>query len=76
MNELPRIAETSSGLFRRVKVVKFPELLASQRDPDLKEAIATEGAGILNWALDGLARLNDRKRFDIPHCVQDATADF
>lgn len=76
MNELPRVPDAGSGLFRRVKVVRFPELPASQRDPQIKEAVTTEGAGILNWALDGLARLNARGRFDIPPCVQSATDDF
>src|SRR5215217_6772459 len=53
MNETPRISDASSGLFRRVKVVEFPELLPLERDPQVKVSIATEGAGILNWALEG-----------------------
>jgi len=35
--------------------------------------IATEGAGILKWALEGLARLRERCYFEIPQGVQDAT---
>jgi putative DNA primase/helicase len=61
---------------RRVKVIKFPKLEEDQRDPDLKDRIALEGAGILNWALEGLARLNARGRFEIPHSVQEATREF
>ncbi len=76
MNELPRIPEAGNGLFRRVKVVRFPHIPESERDPKIKEGVKIEGAGILNWALDGLARLRKRGKFEIPKCVLDATADF
>lgn len=76
MNEMPRVPDAGNGLFRRVKVIKFPALEESKRDPDVKEAIKLEGAGILNWALKGLQRLRARGRFDIPACVKDATTDF
>lgn len=76
LNDLPRIAEAGSGLFRRVKVVAFPPLAESARDPGVKEAIMAEGAGILNWAIEGLQRLNARGRFEIPACVKTATDDF
>jgi P4 family phage/plasmid primase-like protien len=76
MNELPRVGDANSGIFRRVKVVSFPKLAPEDRDPELKERIKGEGAGILNWALEGLHRLNKRGRFDIPEKVQSATARF
>jgi P4 family phage/plasmid primase-like protien len=76
MNELPRVADANSGLFRRVKVVAFPELSENQRDPEVKRLIEAEGAGILNWALEGLDRLNRRGRFEIPEGVLDATKQF
>ncbi len=76
MNELPRVADANSGLFRRVKVVKFPQLPAQERDSKVKTAIEDEGAGILNWALEGLARLQARGHFEVPECVEDATEQF
>ena len=76
MNELPRVADANSGLFRRVKVVKFPQIPEHQRDPKIKAAITHEGAGILNWALEGLARLRERGYFEVPQTVEDATAYF
>jgi putative DNA primase/helicase len=76
MNELPRVADANSGLFRRVKVVKFPPLPTNQRDPSVKRAIEGEGAGILNWALEGLERLQRRGGFDVPEGVEEATAQF
>ena len=76
MNELPRVADANSGLFRRVKVVTFPELPEDQRDPQIKRHIEQEGAGILNWALEGLRRLKDRGHFEVPVGVADATKQF
>ena len=76
MNELPRVPDAGNGLFRRVKVIKFPNLAADKRDPTIKEKIKTEGAGILNWALEGLRRLRARGRFEVPASVQGATDRF
>ena len=75
MNEAPRIANTTSGIFRRVKIVEFPEL-QGERNPGVKEAIKREGAGILNWALEGWQRLEERGGFDFPESVAAATAEF
>lgn len=76
MNDLPRVSDPNSGLFRRVKVVEFPTIPEADRDPNLKERIKTEGAGVLNWALDGLTRLRERGRFEIPAAVATATDNF
>jgi putative DNA primase/helicase len=76
MNELPRVADANSGLFRRVKVVAFPALVEDERDPKIKHAIEQEGAGILNWALKGLWRLKERGHFEVPAGVEDATERF
>ncbi len=75
MNDLPRVKDANSGLFRRVKVVAFPRL-RGKPDPQVKERIKAEGAGILNWALEGLHRLRERGRFEIPESVRAATAEF
>lgn len=75
MNEMPRIPDAGDGLFRRVKVIKFPKL-GSEADPKVKETIKTEGAGILNWALEGLTRLHARGGFNIPKEVDQATQEF
>ena len=55
MNELPRVSDPNSGIFRRVKVVEFPQIPEDKRNPTLKDGIKAEGPGILNWALSGLA---------------------
>lgn len=76
MNSLPRVGDTNDGIFRRVKVVRFPFLPPERQDTTLKDLIACEGPGILNWALAGLERLTSRGRFRIPQCVTDATEQF
>jgi putative DNA primase/helicase len=76
MNELPRVSDAADGLFRRVKVVKFPQIPEEKRDPHFRGAIRSEGAGILNWGLEGLARLRERGRFEIPESIRDASAEF
>ena len=48
MNELPRIPSANDGLFRRVKVVEIESIPEGERDPEIKERIKEEGAGILN----------------------------
>jgi len=76
MNELPKINAPTNGLFRRICVVEFPVLHASKRDAKLREAIKTEGCGILLWLLDGLDRLTTRDKFDIPAAIQSTTQAF
>lgn len=75
MNDEPRIGNTTSGIFRRVKVVEFP-MLKRTPDPRVKNAIKNEGAGVLNWALDGLTRLRERGHLEIPAPVRRATEEF
>lgn len=76
MNDLPRILEAANGLFRRIGAVEFPVLPVGERKPELKEAIKLEGCGILNWLLDGLDRLTERGRFEIPKVVRESTEEF
>jgi putative DNA primase/helicase len=74
MNELPRVPSANDGLFRRVKVIEIEPIPGGERDPQIKERIKEEGAGILNWALEGLARLRMRGGFEVPASVKGATA--
>jgi P4 family phage/plasmid primase-like protien len=76
MNDVPRLPSANDGLFRRVKVVEIDPIPESERDPGIKEVIKVEGAGILVWALEGLRRLRQRGRFEIPETVRAATEEF
>lgn len=76
MNDLPRVDDRGAGLFRRVKLVHFPAIEEKKRDPRVKEEIKKSGMAILNWALAGLSRLNDRGAFDIPTSIANATEHY
>jgi len=76
MNELPRVSDPNSGLFRRVKVVEFPVIPKDKRDPTIKNGITNEGAGILNWAIEGLFRLKERGKFIVPYEIEKSTNQF
>lgn len=76
MNNLPGLFDTNNGLFRRVKVLELESIPADERDPTMIERVRLEGPGIINWALEGLRRLNERGHFTYPKTVTEATAKF
>lgn len=76
MNDLPRVTDANNGIFRRVKVINVKPIAADKVDPLVKKTIKTEGAGILNWALDGLERLQARGHFEVPEAVEVETNEF
>ena len=54
-NHLPRIADNSDGMWRRVVVIPFNvKFVGDACDQDLKDKLVQEGAGILNWLLEGV----------------------
>jgi putative DNA primase/helicase len=70
MNELPTIRNKEDGIWRRLEIIRFPDLPLSEIDLTLKEKIRKEKAGIFNWAMQGLRRLRRRGRFQIPESVK------
>ncbi len=64
-NELPRDVEQTDAFFRRFIILNFSVTIPEdQRDPQLaQKIIASELPGVFNWALDGLKRLLQQKRF-------------
>jgi len=72
-NTLPRFRDRSGGMWRRVIVVPFPVAIPEDRqDRALAERLCKELPGIVNWALEGLRRLQNRGRFDVPMICQKA----
>ncbi|VUZ29066.1 DNA primase family protein [Acetobacterium wieringae] len=59
-NSLPKnLGDRSEAFYRRLIIVPFlPPKPPAQRDLYLKDKLKNEAAGILNWALAGLARLS------------------
>lgn len=65
-NHLPAITDHSVGFWRRWDVVPFAVTIPERaRDPLLADTIIREElSGVLNWALEGLVRLQARGAFD------------
>lgn len=64
-NVLPRDAEHTVGFFRRFLIVPFNETISEEeKDPDLAQGIiASELPGVFNWAMRGLRRLRQTRKF-------------
>ena len=53
-NHHPLVSDTGYGLWRRMVLLPFEVTIpAEERDPHLLRKLKAEGAGILNWLLDG-----------------------
>lgn len=78
-NHLPAITDHSIGFWRRWDIVPFGVTVSeSDRDPLLAdEIIRTEMPGVLNWALEGLLRLQKRGAFEpiLPFAMQNILND-
>ena len=67
-NELPRIEDQSGALASRFLLLTLRKSFFGHEDHDLFDRFVPELPGILNWALDGAARLAARRRFVQPPC--------
>lgn len=66
MNKRPRVFDNSDGFFRRILPIQFKRQFLENdpaMDPDLEEKLMLEIDGIFAWAVMGLHRLIDQKRF-------------
>lgn len=75
-NELPRITSRGAGVFRRLKIVRFPALPIEARNPRVKDDVMRSGMAILNWTLEGYVRLVQRGYLVVPASVEDATEEY
>ncbi len=75
-NHKPQISDTSAGTWRRIRLIPFTQTIPEEgRDPQLSDKLRAELPGILNWALEGLARVMARG-FVIPDAVKAATEQY
>lgn len=71
-NCLPKFTDRSDAIFRRFVIINFPNQFKDpkKRDPRLTQEDfwiqSGEVEGILNWALEGLKRLQERGHFEEP----------
>jgi putative DNA primase/helicase len=76
-NNKPRITDTSEGMWRRLDLIPFDAFIPPERRVrDYADILyREEGAGILNWALDGLMSYLEIG-LAAPARVREATAEY
>lgn len=65
-NELPNFGDASGVIARRFVVLNMHVSWLGKEDTELTDKLMAEMPGILNWALDGLARLEANGRITEP----------
>ncbi|MEM6288802.1 MAG: phage/plasmid primase, P4 family [Bacteroidota bacterium] len=65
-NEVPQFRDTSGAIVSRLILMRGHVSFLGREDPSLFRKLEAELPGILNWALDGLSRLRDRRHFVQP----------
>ncbi|MDT0422184.1 DNA primase family protein [Streptomyces evansiae] len=70
-NELPHFGDSSGVIARRFVVLNMTLSWLGKEDTTLTDTLSTEMPGILNWALDGLARLERTGRLTEPESSRD-----
>lgn len=76
VNELPKINDTTPGLYRRFIIVPFERSFFTNPDLALEAKLTTELTGILNWAIEGLKMLRKQGYFTESKKNQDAMSMF
>jgi putative DNA primase/helicase len=71
-NELPGFGDASGAIAHRFIVLVLTQSWLGKEDKELTGKLAGELPGILNWSLDGLARLEENERFTEPKSSEDA----
>jgi putative DNA primase/helicase len=75
-NELPRITDSSGALASRFIVLTLAESFYGREDHGLTARLLGELPGIMNWALEGLRRLQHRGHFRQPASSSEAIQDL
>lgn len=75
-NEVPQFRDASGALASRFVMLKTGQSFFGKEDKYLREKLAKELPGILNWALAGLDRLRKRGRFEQPESALEVMQDL
>lgn len=76
-NNKMHLLDTSYGFTRRLDVIEWNTNLSHLEGSPLPDLVEAEQMpGVLNRAIEGLARLRKRGTFDLPHCVDVYNARF
>lgn len=71
-NELPRLTDSSGALANRFIILKLTRSFLGRENTGLAAELLSELPAILNWAIKGLIRLNERGYFMQPQSSQQA----
>jgi putative DNA primase/helicase len=71
-NELPHFGDSSGVIAKRFVLLSMQLSWLGKEDPTLVDRLTAEMPGILNWALDGLARLQRTGRITQPQSSREA----
>lgn len=75
-NDMPKFTDASGALAGRLINIQFPGSFYGREKPSVKTDLLNELPGILNWALQGLARLTANGRFTVPQTSEELTAEI
>lgn len=75
-NELPAFSDASAALANRFLPFKFNTSFLGKEDHGLTSRLLKELPGIVIWALEGLARLNQRGYFQRPTSADELASDL
>jgi P4 family phage/plasmid primase-like protien len=84
-NHLPRVKDDSQAVYNRSILLPLNHVLdrAWVRQQDVGDyasigeyVVGEELAGVVNWALEGLTRIVERRDFDLPACLEVAGVQF
>jgi len=65
-NELPSLMDTSGAFISRFIPIRINKSFYGKENPNLTEELLEDIPAILNWAIEGWTRLNQRGYFDLP----------
>lgn len=75
-NCAPRIVEDNDGIWRRIHLVLWPvQIPKDEQDPHLRQKLAEERVGILNWMIEGCLAFQ-QQGLNPPDSVKNATANY
>jgi putative DNA primase/helicase len=69
-NKAPRFSDSSGAATGRFLTLHFTQSFAGKEDKTLENRLSEELAGIFNWALEGLRRLDERGYFVQPESAE------
>lgn len=76
VNELPKFGDGANALASRVLILPMRNSFVGREDRDLEGKLQREASGIFMFALEGLRRLRENRRFTVPEKSAAILKDF